>query len=106
MVEVNPGDIAQIVLALGVGTIISSLINMYANRGKVGADTSVTLSTNALEWSKTAYDRAERADRRADKYLKRLQVCELHIDRLNTLLRRAGMEPPAFVVPTEEDEPA
>ena len=105
----NSAVIVQVILTVG-GVAVAFLGGLFSRRTRhVSAE--VTLSVEAREWAKTfeerarqaearaarAEDEAREATRRAANCQDRMERMEQHIDRLEELMVKHGVDPPKFI---------
>lgn len=106
-----------ILLALGVGSILTELVRSWLNRGRNKTSEEIQKSDNALKWAEHALSRAVAAENRADGARKsaddawraaercrsRMRLLESHIERLEDIMRAARLDaPPMPADDTEE----
>lgn len=107
--DMNSAVIIQIILTLG-GVLVAFLTGLFSRRTRhVSAE--VTLSVEAREWAKSFEERAREAEararnaeqsaleanRRAMNCQDRMEAMERHIDRLEDLMAKNGIDPPKFM---------
>lgn len=102
----DPTVLVQIVIT--VGLILSAFVGGVFSRRTRHVSAEVTLSVEAREWAKTFEDRARQAELRAERAevsaaeaMRQARECQTrmnsledHVERLEYIMRREGLEPP------------
>jgi uncharacterized protein HemX len=93
--------ILQLLFAIGAGGIITTIVQGYFQRKKVGADYVTAVETSATRWVKAqeerilaAEQRAAQAEKRAEHAERSAQSCHRRVTQLESELRVNGITVP------------